>query len=204
MLEFVVPATPDLRSAPPRGPGWLHEVKFDGWRVQLHKYGKFVQLYSRGGHKAARRFSDLVAALARIPARSCVIDGEVVACDTRGLPDFHALHFLRDDCDVCVCAFDLLYLGAKDVRGLPLVERKALLTRLVLKTADSRLRLSETFDDGAKLLAAAEKTGLEGVVSKRRDAPYRSGTRSGWIKVKTLDWLMRNRERWRWHRSAER
>jgi bifunctional non-homologous end joining protein LigD len=108
MLSFVQPATPVMRSAPPQGYEWLHEVKFDGWRVQLHKYGKFVQLYTRGGHKAARRFSDLVAALARIPARSCVIDGEVVACNTRGLPDFHALHFRRDGREVCVWAFDLL------------------------------------------------------------------------------------------------
>jgi hypothetical protein len=77
-------------------------------RVRLHKYGKFVQLYTRGGHMAARRFSALVAALARIPARSCVIDGEVVARNTRGLPDFHALHFLRDGREVCVWAFDLL------------------------------------------------------------------------------------------------
>jgi bifunctional non-homologous end joining protein LigD len=106
-----------LHPVPPRGAGWLHEVKFDGWRVQLHKYGKFVQLYTRGGHKAARRFS----------ARSCVIDSEVVACDTRGLPDFHALHFLRDGREVCVWAVDLLYLDAKDVRGLSLVERKFLL-----------------------------------------------------------------------------
>jgi bifunctional non-homologous end joining protein LigD len=165
--------------------------------VQLHKYGEFVQLYTRGGHKAARRFSDPVAALARIPARSCVIDGEVVTCNTRGLPDFHVLHFLSDGREVCLWAFDLLYLDDKDVRGLPLVERKALLARLVHRAADSCLRLSETFDDGVKLLAAAEKMGLEGVVSKRRDAPYRSGARSGWIKVKTLDWFVRNRDRWR-------
>jgi bifunctional non-homologous end joining protein LigD len=90
----------------------------------------------------------------------------------------------------------LVVYNGKEVRELPLVEREALLTGLILKAADSRLRLSETFDDGVKLLAAAEMMGLEGVVSKRRDAPYRSGARSGWTKVKTQDWLMRNRDRW--------
>jgi bifunctional non-homologous end joining protein LigD len=91
----------------------------------------------------------------------------------------------------------LVVYNGKEVQELPLVEREALLTGLILKAADSRLRLSETFDDGVKLLAAAEKMGLEGVVSKRRDAPYRSGTKCGWIKVKTLGWLLRNRDRWR-------
>ena len=91
MPPFIEPATPVLYSAPPRGADWLHEVEFDGWRVQLHKYGNFVQLYSRGRHEAARRLSDLVAALASIPAQSYVIEGEVVACNNRGLPDFPIL-----------------------------------------------------------------------------------------------------------------
>jgi bifunctional non-homologous end joining protein LigD len=103
MLPFIEPATPVLYPVPPRGADWLHEVEFDGWRVQLHKYGNFVQLYSRGGHKAAC-FSDLVAALASIPAQSCVIEGEVVACNNRGLPDFHALHLLREGREVYVWA----------------------------------------------------------------------------------------------------
>jgi bifunctional non-homologous end joining protein LigD len=83
------------------------------------------------------------------------------------------------------------------MRALPLIERKAKLMRLVLRTADPHLYLSETFDDGVKLLAAAEKMGLEGVVSKRLEAPYRSGPLSDWIKVKTPSWRERNRERWR-------
>jgi bifunctional non-homologous end joining protein LigD len=155
MLPFIEPATPVLYPVPPRGADWLHEVEFDGWRVQLHKYGNFVQLYSRGGHKAAG-FSDLVAALASIPAQSCVIEGEVVACNNRGLPDFHSL---REGREVCVWAFDLLHLDAKDARGLPLVECKALLARLVHRaptaacacprasmTAQSSLRRSRRWD----------------------------------------------------------
>jgi bifunctional non-homologous end joining protein LigD len=198
MLEFVVPAAPVLRSAPPRGADWMHEVKFDGWRVQLHKFGREVKLYTKGGYDCTRRFAGLSKVSANVTVPFCIIDGEVIACDSRGHPDFHALHFRDAGPEAqCVWAFDLLFCNGKDLRELPLVERKALLTRLVLKTADSRLRLSETFDDGVKLLAAAEKMGLEGVVSKRRDAPYRSGARCGWIKVKTPGWLVRNRDRWR-------
>jgi bifunctional non-homologous end joining protein LigD len=83
------------------------------------------------------------------------------------------------------------------VRKLPLVERKDLLMVLIMGAGDCRLRLSVGFDDGAKLLAAAERMGLEGVVSKRRDAPYRSGTECGWVKVKTQACREANRERWR-------
>ena len=94
-------------------------------------------------------------------------------------------------------AFDLLHLDGEDLRDCPLDERKRALQRLVLKTGDHALRLSESFNDGVKLLAAAEGMHLEGVVSKRRDAPYRSGKKCDWIKVKCLSWRVANRERWR-------
>jgi bifunctional non-homologous end joining protein LigD len=82
------------------------------------------------------------------------------------------------------------------VRELPLIERKDLLMVLVMGAGDDRLRLSDGFDDGVELLAAAERMGLEGVVSKRRDAAYRSGPRCGWIKTKTKAWRGANREHW--------
>jgi bifunctional non-homologous end joining protein LigD len=114
------------------------------------------------------------------------------------LLDFHALHFrTADDDDIAVWAFDLLFHDGKDVRELPLIGRKDLLMVLIMGTGDSRLRLSDGFDDGVELLAAAERMGLEGVVSKRRDAPYRSGTMSSWVKVKTQAWREANRDRWR-------
>jgi bifunctional non-homologous end joining protein LigD len=93
MLEFVAPATPVLRSAPPRGADWLHEAKFDGWRIQLHKDGSLVRLYTKNGYDCTRHFSGLSSALAAVPARTCIIDGEVTAFDPLGLLDFHALHF---------------------------------------------------------------------------------------------------------------
>jgi len=96
-----------------------------------------------------------------------------------------------------VSAFDLLFHNGSDMRELPLAERKDLLMVLIMGAGDSRLRFSDGFDDGTELLAAAERMALEGVVSKRRDAPYRSGTRCGWIKTKTNAWREANKERWR-------
>jgi ATP-dependent DNA ligase len=198
MLEFVEPTTPVLRSNPPRGADWLHEAKFDGWRIQLHKDGNLVRLYTKNGYDCTKHFGGLSSALAAVPARSCIIDGEVTAFDPLGLFDFNALQFrTAADDDIAVWAFDLLFHNGRDVRELPLVERKDLLMVLVMGAGDDRLRLSDGFDDGVELLAAAERMGLEGVVSKRRDGTYRSGPRCGWIKAKTKAWREANKERWR-------
>src|SRR5215813_2307940 len=110
MLEFVEPASPVLRSTPPRGPDWLHEAKFDGWRIQLHKDGSVVRLYTKNGYDCTTRFGALTSAVAAVPARSCIIDGEVTAFDPLGLLDFRALHFrTAEDEDIAVWAFDLLF-----------------------------------------------------------------------------------------------
>jgi bifunctional non-homologous end joining protein LigD len=94
-------------------------------------------------------------------------------------------------------AFDLLHRDGKDLRPLPLIERRRRLVRLVGRADIPRLHLVETFEDGAVLLRAAERHGLEGVVSKRRDAPYHSGASRDLVKVKTAAWREANRERWR-------
>ena len=112
-----------------------------------------------------------------------------------GRLDFRALHFnTRDD---CVWAFDLLYLNGKDLRPLPLVDRKVRLGRLVSKVRGTWLCYVETFTDGATLLKAADRMGLEGIVSKKAAAPYRSGSKCDWIKVKCPSWREANKERWR-------
>jgi bifunctional non-homologous end joining protein LigD len=121
MLKFVIPATPVLRSAPPRGADWLHEG-----RVQLHKDGSLARLYTKNGYDCTRRFGVLSSALAAVPARSCIIDGKVTAFDPLGLLDFHALHSgTAADDDIAVWAFDLLFHNGRDVRKLPLTERSA-------------------------------------------------------------------------------
>jgi bifunctional non-homologous end joining protein LigD len=197
-MQFIVPAQPRLRASPPTGDGWIHEVKFDGWRIQIHKFLDTVALYTRGGHHVERRFKSLVGAIEQLPIRSFIIDGEVTACDEQGLPDFRALHFRNDRGEALrIWAFDLLYTSNKDLRRLPLVDRKERLERLVSKADVPWLLYSDTFADGATLLAAADRMGLEGIVSKKATASYRSGTQSGWIKVKCPSWREANKERWR-------
>lgn len=195
-MRFIPPARPSLRSTPPPGPGWLHEVKFDGWRIQLHKHERGATIYTRTGTDFTKRLPILGALIAILPVRSCIIDGELTACDENGVPDFHALHFRTLwDAELCVWAFDLLELDGDDLRGLPLAGCKSKLARLVYKTRKNWLRLSESFDDGLKLLASCEKMGLEGIVSKRRDFPYRSLDQSEWIKVKCATWREANHGR---------
>jgi bifunctional non-homologous end joining protein LigD len=96
-----------------------------------------------------------------------------------------------------VWAFDLLHHNGRDLRELPLLERKARLEKLIVAANVNWLRYSESFDDGLKLLKAADRMRLEGIVSKRRDAPYRSGKQCGWVKVKSSTWREANKERWR-------
>jgi bifunctional non-homologous end joining protein LigD len=91
-LSFVVPAQPTLRDRPPKGDAWLHEVKFDGYRVQLHKNGKEIAILSRNGIDFTSRFPSIAQALARLPVKTATIDAEVVAANARGFPDFGALH----------------------------------------------------------------------------------------------------------------
>jgi bifunctional non-homologous end joining protein LigD len=197
-LRFIPPCQPTQRPAPPSGSAWIHEVKFDGWRIQAHKEGKRVALYTRSGYDYARQFPTLTAALEVLAARSAIIDGEIVACDEEGAPDFRALqsHAIALPF-LCIWAFDLLHLDGTDLRARSLAIRRDMLQRLVHKTDDHALRFSETFDDGAKLLASAEQMGLEGIVSKRVDSPYRVGRSTDWIKVKCLGWKLKNRHRWR-------
>ena len=192
VVRFVPPCSPVLAQEPPTGPGWLHEVKFDGWRVQIHKQGERVKLYSRNGKDLADRFSMLRDACLYLP--DCVIDDELVACDTDGRPDFSAI--TKDHANLCIWCFDLLAHEHQDIREKPLVERKAALRDLLIAVDDDRLRYSEEFADPVKLLQVAGRMGLEGIVSKRKQAPYRSWTRREWVKLKTSVWREANKDRW--------
>jgi bifunctional non-homologous end joining protein LigD len=137
-------------------------------------------------------------ALARLPGvSSCIIDGELVACDGAGVPHFYALHFHSRKYGLCLWAFDLLHHNGRDLREPPLLERKNRLEKLIVAANANWLRSSEGFDDGLKLLAEGDRLGLKGIVSKRRDAPYRSGKQCDWVKVKCATWREANKERWR-------
>jgi bifunctional non-homologous end joining protein LigD len=193
-VRFIPPALAKLRSSPPTGECWLFELKFDGWRAQLHKAGISSTIYGRNGGDLSRRFPRIAAAVLGLPTRSCVIDGELIAAGRHGQPDFLALLHGRH-VPTCVYCFDLLELNGRDLREQPLVQRRARLQALLMRAKSDLLRFSESFSDANALLAECSRRGLEGIVAKRKDAPYRSGARSGWIKVKTSEWKAENR--WR-------
>jgi bifunctional non-homologous end joining protein LigD len=136
----------------------------------------------------------VAAAVLDLPTKSCITDGELIAAGRHGQPDFLALlHGLH--APTCVYCLDLLELNGRDLRELPLVQRRARLQALLARAKCKVIRFSEAFPDAGLLLAECARLGLEGIVAKRRDAPYRSGTRGGWIKVKTLEWKAANRYR---------
>ena len=147
------------------------EVKFGGFRIQLHKAGDEVRLSSRNGKDFTDRFPSITAAVRGLGAKSAAIDGELVSCDWEGKPDFYAL-MRRRTSGLCVWCFDLLTLNERDLRSLPLEQRKAKLGALLAKTGDTTLRLSQTFDDGEKLLLAAARQGLEGIVKSTVPRSY--------------------------------
>jgi bifunctional non-homologous end joining protein LigD len=192
---FLIPSQPTPRHRPPKGEQWLHEVKFDGYRVQLHKVGKDVVIFSRKGADFTSRWPAIGYALQELPAKSAIIDAEVVASNAKGMPDFAALHGrTAKPEDFCAWAFDLLELNGMNLRPQQLLTRRAKLQKLITRLDNSFVRLSEAFTDAEKLLAECERLGLEGIVSKMGNQPYRSG-KCDWSKTKTKAWLAANRHR---------
>jgi bifunctional non-homologous end joining protein LigD len=192
--RFIPPSAPIIRREPPVGPEWIHELKHDGFRAQLHLRAGVALVYGKNGGDLTRRFRAIAAAVEALPHESVILDAELVACDPEGTPNFYAiLRGAKDGC--CAYCFDLLELDGRSLVARPLEERRGLLRRAMRRAPRDTLRLSEAFDDPHGLLAACEREGLEGIVSKRRDAPYVSGTRGGWVKVKTAAWREANRER---------
>lgn len=193
-MRFIKPSVPVDRTALPTGGDWLHEVKQDGYRLQLHKSGKIAHVLSRSGFDCSKKFKAIHEALGTLACRSCIIDAGGVSVDELGRSDFAVLMAgKRDTC--CAWCFDLMELNGKDVRPLPLVERRRRLEALLRKSPHPLLRYSQDFGDGTKLLAVAEEMALEGIVSKKRNQPYRSGRNSGCVKVKTAAWRKLNRGR---------
>ncbi|MGJ0395248.1 MAG: DNA ligase D [Methylocystis sp.] len=186
--NFVTPMQASAGAAP-SSKDWVHEIKFDGYRIQARIEAGRVRLLSRGGLDWTRKFGEeIVAALHALPLGSALIDGEVIVETNSGASDFSALQADlsegRSDRFV-YWVFDLLYLDGYDLRGATLLERKAVLARLLGDGADDRVRFSAHFDDsGAVVLSHACRLGLEGVVSKLRDSAYRSGRVKSWIKAK--------------------
>lgn len=187
---------PTLANIPPIGDDWLHEVKFDGWRAQLHVNADGYTLYSKNGADYSKRFKQIAYLAKAIPAENAIIDCELVACDDAGLPCFRTLMALGNKATLCLVAFDLLHLNGVRLTPVPIEQRKAVLKTLVARAGTPCLQFSDTFEDPAELLDACARMNFEGIVSKRKGSAYRSGPTRDWLKIKTASWRQANRGRW--------
>ncbi|GGC83756.1 DNA ligase D [Chelatococcus reniformis] len=189
MPDFIAPQLSETVARPPAGSGWVHEIKFDGYRVQMRVAAGRVTLFTRKGLDWTERFGAVAAAASALP--DCIIDGEVVALDHNGAPNFSALQAALADGasdDLLFYGFDLLHADGEDLRGRPLSERKARLQAILsaLPEVDGRyIRYVEHFEAGGEaVLRSACKLSLEGIVSKRLDASYQSGRSQSWVRSK--------------------
>jgi bifunctional non-homologous end joining protein LigD len=186
---WVAPQLATLVSDPPPGDEWVHEIKLDGYRILLRIERGRVKLLTRNRQDWTARFPGVAEAAAALPVKEALLDGEIVVLDRAGVSSFQALQQadrLETGRTLVYVAFDLLFLDGLDLRPLPLVDRKARLAR-VLKGRRGRLRYSEHFDvPGRRVFARACRLGLEGIIAKRKQAPYTSGRGQAWLKVKCV------------------
>ena len=183
-LGIIEPCLPSPAKAPPSGPGWLHEIKHDGFRILARRDRAGVRLITRAGNDFSSRFPFIAMAVRSLPVRSCLIDGEAIVCDENGLAVFELIRRHGALASAVHCAFDLLELDGKDLRRQPIEIRKSLLAKL-LKGSHSSIVLNEHFEeDGALVFRAGCQVGCGGIVSKRLGSSYRSGRSPQWVKVK--------------------
>ena len=188
--KSVEPELATLVSETPTGDDFIHEVKFDGYRVLARLKDGTAQLMTRGGEDWTERMPQLAEALPKLKAEDAILDGELVALDDKGVSDFQLLQNSfsgKSDAPLAYYAFDLLYLNGRDLRAEPLLDRKTQLKKLLTKLpkAAQMLRYSDhTQGNGARFFEEASKLGLEGVVSKRANSPYRAGRGKDWQKSK--------------------
>jgi bifunctional non-homologous end joining protein LigD len=193
---FIPPCIPTRAPKPPAGPGWVHEVKHDGYRLEVRRDGQAVRLFTRRGFDWTDRYPAIAQAAARLRAMSFTLDGEAVVCGADGVAIFDALHRHGTVREAILQAFDLLELNGADLRPMSLGERKARLAKLLRRGPPGIEFNHHTVDDGTVVFAAACSMRLEDIVSKRLAAPYRSGPSSDWLKLKNPDSpaLRRHRE----------
>jgi bifunctional non-homologous end joining protein LigD len=173
----------------PDGEGWLHEVKYDGYRIGCALDGGRATLWSRRGKDWTGSFPDVAAACRRLPARSALLDGEVAALLPDGRTSFQALQnafAAGAGATLAYFAFDLLHLDGADLAGRPLAERKAALEKLLAGAGGIVRYAPHVVGGGAAVFREACRLGLEGIVSKRADQPYRPGRNAGWVKTKCV------------------
>jgi bifunctional non-homologous end joining protein LigD len=187
---FIEPQLATLRADAPKGSGWMHEIKFDGYRMQAHVKGGRTTMYTRSGLNWTQRFSQISEELADLPIDKAIFDGEVVVEKGRrsNFSELQAELSAKSQSRLAFYIFDLLFLDGFDIRMSPQVERKRILKSLFVEAgAASPIFYSEDFDtDGEKMLAQACKLGLEGIISKDPAAPYRSGRNQSRYEIKCV------------------
>lgn len=179
-----------LSDKTPHGDEWLHEIKFDGYRIICRLERGTVKLITRRFQDWTHRYAVIAEEAGQLAANTAILDGEVVAILPSGISSFQELQNagkIGSTANLLYYAFDLLYLNGHDLRPLPLVQRKELLAELLKANPSQRIQLSEHFEnDGPAFFRRCCQMGLEGVISKRKDRPYRSGRSADWIKTKCI------------------
>jgi len=179
-----------LVDKPPKGPDWAFEVKWDGYRLAVHVEQGRVRIITRGGYDWTPRFASIAAEARQLGHATMILDGEAVVLDAQGRSDFGMLQralgkrpSLQDPGEILFFAFDLLYVDGWDLRRLPLRERRWLLEPIIAGR-EGAIRLSEEVEaDGDEFFRVACAHGLEGIIAKRLDKPYRSGRTDWWQKI---------------------
>ena len=186
-LPRVIPnVAPMLVEQPPVGDDWLHEIKFDGYRMQVVVDEGSVKITSRATLDWTHRFPYIAAAFKALPVRRLVLDGEIISANETGAADFNQLQSDLSEGKhdrIVYYAFDLMFLDSFDLRACPLIERKKVLSAFLDEVKPDRILYSEHFEDGVSLFKQADELGLEGIVSKRKNSPYKP-SRTNWLKVK--------------------
>jgi DNA ligase D-like protein (predicted ligase) len=177
-----------LADEPPEGDDWLHEIKYDGYRTQLVIDGADVRAFTRNGFDWTDKYPAAVRAAGELRCSSAIVEGEMIIQDEQGRSDYHGFKaaMTRRPEALVFMAFDLLHLNGRDLRKEPLLERRLRLQELVgCQDPGCRIQFSEhVIGNGAAIFEAADRMGLEGIVSKRVRSRYRSGRSLDWLKVK--------------------
>ncbi|MGX7953569.1 non-homologous end-joining DNA ligase [Tsuneonella sp. HG249] len=191
VLRFVPPMLPSLVDQPPEGDEWIHEIKYDGYRTQIHVSGGRVRAYTRNAHDWTERYGPVVRAVGELRCSSAILDGEVIVQDDQGRSDFHALTgaIHRTPARLVFVAWDLLHVNGENLQERPLMARReALETLLGSNSPECPLQFSaDLTGSGADFLAAVDAIGLEGIVSKKRRSRYTSGRTKAWLKTKNFE-----------------
>ena len=184
---YIPPCIPTRAFVVPVGPEWIHEIKHDGYRLQVRREGDTVRLFTRRGYDWTTRYPAIASTATELSARSFTLDGEAVVCGSDGIAIFDALHRHGTVSEAMLYAFDLLEIDGEDLRSLPLSSRKKRLSKLIGKRRLGIVLSTHTEEYGEAIFRQACAMGLEGIVSKRRSAPYRSGPSRDWLKIKNPD-----------------